>query len=448
MAMTRFVTGGVPTIGRGGGGSGRGMTTIIHETDSSLVLDLQFARDAAYVSRRGPLPTFTRASQAWYVNSAGIIVPAAINTPRIDYDPTTLASRGLLIEEQGTNLTTWAEDLTNAAWVKTNTTVTADQGVAPDGATTADLLVETTANAAHYVIGTQAVAITSGVTYTLSVFLKKGSGATAPDWINLYFVTTAFGAKGIAFNVATGAVGLTSGGQTATVTQYQNGWWRVCMTATATATIAQQMLYVAFTNNANTISTPTYAGQTTSDVFVWGAQFEAGAFATSYIPTTSAAVVRSADVCSITGVSFSSFYNQSEGTLVFRGVKQALQPTVTPSYLGVDDATAGNRIILYGGSAESGLVTVGGAAQAAIGGVTQAAALTPFAIAMRYKANDFAFCLNGGTVSTDTSGTVPTVTQMLLGNRQGANFMGGWIQSVQYYNRIKTNAQLQTLSTP
>ncbi len=416
-------------------------------SDPTLVLDLQFARDQAYVSRRGPLPTFTRASVGYCVNSAGLLVPAAINEPRIDYDPTTLTCRGLLGEEQRTNLTTWAEDLTNAAWAKTNTTASGNATVAPDGNTTADAVSETTANGQHYINQT-AVSITSGSTYTYSVFVKKGSGATAPSWISFLTFSAGFGAKNVAFNVDTGAFGASAGSFTYSSARYINGWWRVAITAAATATGTFGGVYVAFTNNANTASAPTYVGQTTSNLFVWGAQFEAGASATSYIPTTSAAVVRSADVCSITGSAFTGFYNQTEGTLVFRGVKQALQPTVTPSYLGVDDATAGNRIILYGGAAESGLATVGGVAQASLGGVTQAAALTPFAIAMRYKANDFAFCVNGGTVSTDVSGTVPTVTQMLLGNRLGSSFMGGWIQSVQYYNRIKTNAQLQTLSTP
>ena len=421
--------------------------TIFDTGDPTLVLDLQFARDQAFVSRRGPLPTFTRASAAWRVNSAGVIVPAAINEPRIDHDPMTLACRGLLLEEQRANLTIWSEDLSNAAWSKTNTTVSTNQGVAPDGNSSADTLAETTANSQHYVT-TPTASISAGTSYTTTVFLKKGLGATAPDWVILTFLAGAFGSKGVAFNVTTGAVGAALGGQTAQVTQFQNGWWRVSMTATATVSVTTSGLYLAFNNNANTVSTPTYVGQTTSNIFVWGAQFEAGSFATSYIPTTSAAVVRSADVCSIKGSAFTSFYNQSEGTLVFRGIKQALQPSATPSYLGVDDGAATNRIILFGGSAETAIVSTSSTIQATLGGVTQAAALTSFAIAMRYKANDFAFCLNGGTVYTDTSGTVPTVTQMLFGTRLGSNYMGGWIQSVQCYNRIKTDAQLQALSTP
>lgn len=204
-----------------------------------------------------------------------------------------------------------------------------------------------------------------------------------------------------------------------------------------------------FTQNNNTSAIiPGYTGQTTSDIFIWGAQFEAGSFASSYIPTTTTSLVRSADVCSITGAAFTGFYNQTEGAMVFKGIKQALQPTVTPSYLTVDDATAGNRIILYGGTAEACNVNAGGVAQANIGGVTQVAANTLFGISTRYKVNDFAFSLNGGAVSTDILGTVPTVTQMPLGSRLNLNFMGGHIHTIQYFNAIKTNAQLQALSTP
>lgn len=415
--------------------------------DPSLVLDLQFASDQAYVSRRGPLPTFTRASAAWRVNSAGVIVPAAINEARIDCDPTTLACLGLLIEEQRTNLSIHSENAIAANWGKSNVSVSVDQGVSPGGTVDADLVSETAASGFH-TITTPGVATTSGTTYALSLWLKKGTGATAPDWI-LLALSNQFPASVVAFNLTTGAFGSVVGASfTYRAVSYTGGWWRVVLVSTAALSSTANSLTLYFTNNVNTASAPSYAGQTTSNIFVWGAQVEAGSFATSYIPTTTTSVVRSADVCSIIGSAFTSFYNQSEGTLVFRGIKQALQPTVTPSYLGVDDATAGNSIILYGGSAESANVDAGGVAQANVGGVTQAAALTSFAIAMRYKANDFAFCLNGGAVSADTSGTVPTVTQMLVGNRLGSSFMGGWIQSVQYYNQIKSNAQLQTLSTP
>ena len=64
------------------------------------------------------------------------------------------------------------------------------------------------------------------------------------------------------------------------------------------------------------------------------------------------------------------------------------------------------------------------------------------------KLNDYAFSCNGIAPVTNTTQTMPTVTQMTLGYRLNAEYMNGWIQAVQYYNAIKTNAQLQALSTP
>jgi len=374
---------------------------------------------------------------------------AATNVPRIEFDPVTRQCLGLLIEEQRSNLTAWSEDLTQGSWSKTNTTATANQTVAPDGNTTADLIAETTANTQHYLSGSGSNTVTSGTTYTTSVFLKKGTGSTAPDWIIIAFLASGFGSKGAAFNVSTGAVGTTVGSPTVSVKQYSNGWWRVSLSAAATASVPTTGIYIAFSNNANVFSTPTYVGQTTSDIFVWGAQFEAGSFASSYIPTVGTApLIRSADVCSILGAAFTGFYNQTEGAMVFKGSKQALQPAVTPSYLTVDDASAANRIILFGGGAETLIVTTSGSPQATLGGVTQVAASTLFGISTRYKLNDFAFSLNGSSPSTDTVGTVPTVTQMSLGSRLSASFIGGHIHTIQYFNAIKTNAQLQALSTP
>lgn len=405
----------------------------------TLALDLQFARDSAYVSRRGPLPTFTRASVATCVNSAGLIVSAAINAARIDYDPATLACRGLLLEEQRTNLCPRSEEFSDASWSKFNATVSANAGAAPDGATTADLVYPSSTGAlTGQCYRAIASGISSGNVVTVSCFVKaagKTFAYIAP--IQNSFSPAAY------FNLSTGAVTNVAGGVTASIQQFPNGWWRIVATSTAGAGP-----YYAVVGSTDAAGAGTNTVSGTNGILAWGMDVEVGSFATSYIPTTSAAVVRSADVCSITGAAFTGFYNQTEGAMVFKGIKQALQPAVSPSYLTVDDGTSANRIILFGGSAETTFVTTGGVLQASLGGVTQVAVNTAFGMAVRYKGNNFALSLNGGVVSADVSGTVPTVTQMLLGNRLGSSYMGGWIQSVQYYNRIKTNAQLKALSSP
>ena len=105
-------------------------------------LDLRFAdtKSLADAVTGQSLVTFTRASTGTYVGSDGLIKTAAVNEARFDHNPSTGESLGLLVEEARTNLLTYSEQFDNAAWVKSNSTVTANAGAAPNGTATADLL--------------------------------------------------------------------------------------------------------------------------------------------------------------------------------------------------------------------------------------------------------------------------------------------------------------------
>ena len=416
--------------------------------DPALTLDLQFAARQAYVANIGPLPTFTNSSTTrTFVGSDGLIQTAATNVPRIDFDPVTRLCRGLLIEEQRSNLCIHSENVPAANWGKSNISVTADQTTAPTGVVSADLVAETAVSGFHSVT-LPSGSVSSGTAYSVSVFLKKGSGSTAPNWVILA-LGSQFPSSSVAFNVSTGAFGSFSGTSfTYTVKQYPNGWWRVELVATATGTGSSQPLSIIFSNNANTASAPSYLGQTTSDVFVWGAQFEAGFFATSYIPTTTTVpLTRSADVCSITGAAFTGFYNQTEGTVVVKFRRPSL--AVSSTTLSIDDNTANERLVnlFSSGTERFSIVDSGGTTNNLDQGFTTAVG-SPVGHACRMKLNDYAFSCNGLVPVTNATQTMPTVTQMTLGYRQGGNYLNGWIQAIQYYNTIKTNAQLQALSTP
>jgi hypothetical protein len=415
--------------------------------DPALTLDLQFAARQAYVANIGPLPTFTNASTTrTFVGSDGLIQTAATNVPRIDFDPVTRLCRGLLLEEQRQNLCIWSEDTTQGVWAKSGVTATANTTTAPDGSGSADTISETTANSQHFFYSSPA-SITIGVAYSNSIFLKKGSGGTAPDWVVIAFLSAGFGSKSIAFNVSTGVFGVSGGGLTGISQAYPNGWWRVSFSATATASGTHGSIYIGFTNNANTISTPTYTGQLTSNVFVWGAQVEAGAFATSYIPTTTTSLIRSADVCSITGAAFTGFYNQTEGTIVVKFRRSSIASS--HNILAINDGTLSERINnQYTASIERFSVSDAGGTSSNLDQAFGTAVNLPVGHACRMKLNDYAFSCNGIAPVTNATQTMPTVTQMTLGYRLGSEYMNGWIQAVQYYNTIKTNAQLQDLSTP
>jgi hypothetical protein len=190
------------------------------------------------------------------------------------------------------------------------------------------------------------------------------------------------------------------------------------------------------TGEANRVSltfTPT-AGSLTLTVSgtVTNAQLEAGAFRTSYIlnVSTPLGVTRSADVVSITGSAFSSWYNATEGTIYHQGSTAA-----AGNFFSIDDSTVSNRITSYfpAATAPAFFIATGGATQANISSSAITAGST-FAQANAYKANDFVIVTNGGTVSTDTSGSVPTVNRMVIGaNNFGTANINGTIRRLVFW---------------
>jgi len=223
--------------------------------------------------------TFTRASTATRVNASGLIETVSSGVPRLDYQGSTCPK--LLLEPQRTNLFTYSEQLDNAAWVKNVTTITANAIVAPDGTTTADKMADSdTTTAARYTFQSPA---SSGTIYTSSGYFKKGEY----NFVTLH----AFGINGAVFNLDTGVKVSQSGG-VGSIVSVGNGWYRCSFVFTAGGSS------VFFSQSpAGNIS---YAGTTGSGIYAWGLQVETGAYATSYIPTTSAAVTRLADMSGTT----------------------------------------------------------------------------------------------------------------------------------------------------
>jgi hypothetical protein len=417
-----------------------------------LALDLQFAADKTLTARRGPTPTFTRASTATFVGSNGLIQTAAINTPRFDHDPVTLASRGLLIEEARTNLSLYSEALVlNTGWTGLLTSTVS--GTGPNGGTAYEL-AESASNALQTLAntggtgGTGATSITSGVTYTGSIFLKKISGSV--DWVQITLASAGFGfSQYVNINLSNGSIGNSSGG-TARIEAHANGWYRVSWTVAANATTASSLnVIIAGIQNTNgTTRTPQYTGSASNRFLAAMCQFELGSFPTSYIPTTTASVVRSADVCSITGSDFSGFYNQSEGTIftktsTFNTNNLSIRRIATFS-----DGTNNNRVgvtfntgnpvsfVVFSQTAVSALISI------------NASIFSPVLIAACYKLDDFAMSVSGSAVSTDNLGALSVgVSKLDIGNQNGADFTSGHIEFIRYYKKRLPNAKLQSLTT-
>ena len=224
-----------------------------------------------------------------------------------------------------------------------------------------------------------------------------------------------------------------------TITSLGGGWYRCTLTALFSAnvtTVLQQIRSAVGDGSGARIPNATYT--------VDCAQLEVGAFATSIIPTTSAAVTRAADVAVTAGANFSSWYNQSEGTFVVEASR-----TVSAGYSGVTymahDGSSANRIYQSNGFN----VEVGGVLQAGFG-YSGLQTGNPIKIADAYAVNNFASCVAGGAVAQDGAGAIPTVNQLRLGSSLSGNtttLLNGHIRRLTYYAIRLPNAQLQALTT-
>jgi hypothetical protein len=228
---------------------------------------------------------------------------------------------------------------------------------------------------------------------------------------------------------------------TGAITPAGNGWYRCSITATLAASAGcQARIHTAVANS------DTYTGDGTSGVFIYGAQVEAGAFATSYISTVASTVTRSADVCTITAPMFAPWYNQNEGTFVAQ-FDSYLVDTNTRSALSAyaSGATANNILFINAVQRQFQINNSGN--QADLDGGTPASGAVVRA-AGAYKVNDFALSLDGGAVVTDTAGTVPTVDTLGIGvSSLSLTPVNGHIRRVTYYPFRASNNQLQALTT-
>lgn len=411
------------------------------ETGGGLYTPTPFAGDGtsgiylwgAQLEQRSTVTAYTPTTTQAITNYIPALQTAASGVARFDCNPTTNESLGLLIEESRTNLVTYSDDFSNAAWVKSNSTVTANTIVAPDGTLTADKLFESTSAGGHDV--RQAGTLASG-TNTFSVYLK----AAERTWA---LIQVGGAVVGLAYvNLATGAIGTVTGGFTATAVSVGNGWWRCSITGISQSTAATVAgVYLALNNNSFSYTGDGYGG-----IYIWGAQLEAGAFATSYIPTVASQVTRAADAASMTDTNFSSWYNQAAGTIYTES--SSFSPAATRQSYGISDNTISNRIVGASSLDSSLFVATSGVQQANINTNTVAANVAT-KLAAAVTLDNFAVCRDNGTVFTDSSGLMPLVNRMFIGN--GATGSGaalnGTIKKIAYYPLRVTNAQLQGLTS-
>jgi hypothetical protein len=401
-----------------------------------LALDLQFAADKTLTARKGPTPAFTRGSAGRFVGSDGLIQTAGNGIARFDHDPITFACKGLLMEESRTNLVLQSEDFSttwqvNAASISNNVTV------APNGLTTADLLNDIATNAAHQVI--QSVgSLTAGQSYTFSVFAKAATHAS----FQMTFSTAAFGSGLFANFVLTGSGSIgTSSGVVSKIESYLNGWYRCSITVvSATGGTGGFVQIAANNNNSSAARLVPYLGTNTQVVNLWGGQLEAGAFPTSYIPTTTASVIRGADVCSISGSAFTSIWNGVDITVLFKGVRQA---ATSGNYWAMSSGTQATAVQSDRGSTTERLAV----AATGIISFTGLGANQSIRTAYAVKQGDFAGSLNGSAIVASTNAHSPSFISFYIGASYTGSIIGaGWVSEMKTFRKRLPNAKLQALT--
>ena len=362
------------------------------------------------------------------------------NVPRVEYDASG-NRKGLLIEEARTNLVPYSNNFTDASWSKTRSSISSGEELAPDGNTATKLVEDTSLASSHtliYVYSSAPVA-----TYTNSVFVKAAGRA----YVRLaQTVTEVFSAD---FSLSDGSY--TAAPSTTASSQYVgNGWYRLSITYTTTS-IHSLAFVVYLTVGTST----TYNGDGTSGVYIYGAQLEAGAFPTSYIPTTGATATRAADICSIATSAFG--YNQGAGTIVIDVAEFKFGTSGYPRAVELGNSSnGGERINIYVDSALQNYRTSLNTANALQANILLASGvvspLAPSKATLTYKTNDVVAAYSGSVVGTDTladiAGTSYPRNTLKIGGSTTAvtDQINGHIKSLSYFPRRLTNAQLQSLT--
>ncbi|WP_407715792.1 hypothetical protein ACJJWD_09565 [Comamonas testosteroni] len=372
----------------------------------SLLLDFANSR------RVHPLIQCVRASTATCFGSDGKLRTVAANVPRVEFDSMSGKCLGFLIEEARTNLITFSQTLGNAAWAKSaNAVVTEDNAVAPDGTSTADTVVSSGgAVSTNRIQQFTNYAVTVGVVATFSVWLR----ADAPFTSGLRLANQGDG-DGV--------------NQSVDVT---TAWQRFSITQTFTGASTQIRCCIASSSNNGTLQ-------------AWGAQLEIGAFPSSYIPTTSAAVTRAADLIDLdytlpaVGAVVSAVAGISSASTSNAYVWSAINPA---------DNSADHAYFYYPGGTQSTnwWVNKGGVGQSG-GNVLGRRQSAGFNFDASVKSAAIA---SGSLLFEDT--TRPrdfpsNLSRLMLGrSRANAGFLNGCISRLAVYSSRITNAQLQRLT--
>jgi hypothetical protein len=391
--------------------------------------------------------TFTRASTGTFFDSAGVLTSAATNAPRFDYNPSTLAAQGLLIEEARTN------------GIRNNTMVGAVAGT--PGTLPTNWSVSGGTGLTREIVGTGTF---NGVTY---IDIKL-SGSSSASFLDLYFEPT----NGIAavngqtwsaaywVQVVAGSLTNVSSVNLAAL-QFDSGLASLGSATNGTASASagstwQRITRTHTTNNAATAYIRPYIalGLSTGVAIditlrIGLPQLELGAFATSVIPTTTTALTRAADVASVN--TLSPWFNATESTLYMEMTPVGVTATAGAPYVEIDNGALTERIrmIQTSTSTMQNVTTVANVTSGnSVTPATTYTANTTYKVAVGIKLDDMQSAVNGVAGTVDTTTLIPTglTTLRFARTSSGSPNSSVWFKRFTYYPRRLSGTELANIT--
>lgn len=423
---------------------------LAYDQGESVNLTLRFAAPQAEMgtSSTSFIPTtsapVTRAADVYtsgysgtYFDSTGTLRNAPANTPRLDYDPSTTEPKGILIEEQRTNLLLQAQ-LNATYWANgPDVTVSYNNALSPMGDMTAATVAVSGSGISNRWLNSNAngnkAIINPGTTYTYSVYVKPNTSVVSMS-VTAGKADSSEGAIATYHLVGNGSVkGYYSKG-TGTyvgsgIQSIGSGWYRLWVACQTSSTTSGHVI-LSIPNSSDAVPGTSWN--------VWGAQIEQGSFPTSYIPTSGAAVTRAAEVFTIP--TSTGWYNSTaqEGTLLAAGAVP-YNTNAWPGLATVNDNSTINSVDLYfgmtGGASNPGwsIFYQSATAVAAAGG----SSYTPGNIAklaVAYQPGNARGSSFGILNGLGSPPHIPTVTQLGVGMRRANQGQtNGWVRRVTYF---------------
>jgi hypothetical protein len=385
--------------------------------------------------------SFTRSGSATRISAQGLIETVDSGVSRLNYPLIDGVVKGCphhILEPSSTNLVTYSEQFDNSIWVKSNTNITANQTISPDGTLNADLLNSSSGLSTHSVRNDTSQTATVGQNITLSVFAKKGTHSI------IQLTAFAFGSIYANFDLENGIVGSYSS-TNASIKNYGNGWYRCSFTNIAIGTTNSE-IQINIAENLQSIRNASFNALGNETLYLWGATTEQNSYPTSYIPTTTSAVTRSAETAN--GAGSAATFNDSEGVLMAE-ISALANDGIR--VITLSNGSNAERILLsYNQNGRLDVNIIENDSYQAVFNYTNINSIEFNKILISYKQNDFKLWLNGFQVGSVENGNTPVGLNTLnfgaTYNASVESFYGNTKQ-LQYFDTALTNSELEQLTS-